>query len=139
MAPEQVERPMAVDHRADIYSLGVVFYEMLTGELPMGRFQPPSHKVHVDVRIDDVVLRALEKEPDRRYQRASHVKTELESAAPPLRQSSLPPPKPTLDREGDEIGGPAHAASAIAAALCTRPPFLHVRLAVSVLTLRKLG
>src|SRR5881227_864386 len=66
MAPEQVEKPSSVDHRADIYSLGVVFYEMLTGELPIGKFQPPSQKVQVDVRLDDVVLHALEKEPSRR-------------------------------------------------------------------------
>ena len=79
MAPEQIEHPQDVDHRADIYSLGVVFYQMLTGELPIGRFAPPSKKVQIDVRLDEVVLRALEKEPERRYQQASEVKTEVES------------------------------------------------------------
>jgi cytochrome c-type biogenesis protein CcmH/NrfG/predicted Ser/Thr protein kinase len=79
MAPEQVEKPEAVDHRADIYSLGVVFYEMLTGELPLGKFAPPSRKVQVDVRLDEVVLHALEKEPERRYQQASEVKTDVET------------------------------------------------------------
>jgi predicted Ser/Thr protein kinase len=79
MAPEQIEHPLEVDHRADIYSLGVVFYQMLTGELPIGRFAPPSKKVQIDVRLDEVVLRALEKEPERRYQQASEVKTQVES------------------------------------------------------------
>ena len=71
MAPEQVEKPQTVDHRADIYSVGVVFYEMLTGELPLGRFAAPSKKVQIDVRLNEVVLRALEKEPEQRYQHAS--------------------------------------------------------------------
>ncbi len=79
MAPEQMQGSSAVDHRADIYSLGVVFYEMLTGELPIGRFEPPSKKVRIDVRLDEVVLRSLESVPDRRYQHASDVKTDVES------------------------------------------------------------
>jgi len=79
MSPEQIEKPQTVDHRADIYSLGVVFYEMLTGELPLGKFAAPSSKVQIDVRLDEVVLRALEKEPARRYQHASEVKTQIET------------------------------------------------------------
>jgi hypothetical protein len=90
MAPEQVESPSAVDHRADIFSLGVVFYEMLTGELPIGKFASPSaRKIEVDVRLDDVVLRALEKDPHRRYQTASDVKTAIEGIGSP----SLEDPK----------------------------------------------
>jgi serine/threonine protein kinase len=79
MAPEQIEKPQQVDHRADIYSLGVVFYEMLTGELPLGKFPSPSAKVHIDVRLDEIVLRALEKEPTRRYQQISEVGTAVET------------------------------------------------------------
>ncbi|HJN08746.1 MAG TPA: serine/threonine-protein kinase [Pirellulaceae bacterium] len=79
MAPEQMEGSHEVDHRADIYSLGVVFYEMLTGELPMGRFDGPSKKVQVDVRLDEVVFRTLEKEPDRRYQHASDIKDDVQT------------------------------------------------------------
>ncbi len=79
MAPEQLEQPLTVDHRADIYSLGVVFYEMLTGELPLGKFALPSKKVQIDVRLDEVVMHTLEKEPDRRYQHANQLKTDVET------------------------------------------------------------
>jgi predicted Ser/Thr protein kinase len=112
MAPEQVEHPQAVDHRADIYSLGVVFYEMLTGELPLGKFAPPSCKVQVDVRLDEVVLHALEKEPDRRYQQARQVKTDVQiiSETPPLRVS---PAVGATSTPGQTAGATRHRSKAI--------------------------
>jgi serine/threonine protein kinase len=99
MAPEQVERPLAVDHRADIYALGVVFYEMLTGDFPIAKFPPPSRKVQVDVRLDDVVLRALENDPERRYQNVSEVKSQVETiAGTPAPAIPAPAPEENLIR-----------------------------------------
>jgi len=82
MAPEQLEKPADVDHRADIYSLGVVLYELLTGELPLGQFAPPSQKANVGAGLDSVVMRSLAKEPERRYQHASDVKSAVEACSP---------------------------------------------------------
>ena len=96
MAPEQFDKPQEVDHRADIYSLGVVLYEMLTGEVPMGRFAPPSATIGVDVRLDEIVLRTLEKEPSRRYQHVSEVRTQVESVTATQAQPRTPDVEPFL-------------------------------------------
>ena len=107
MAPEQMDKPETVDHRADIYSLGVVFYEMLTGEVPMGRFAPPSQRVQIDVRLDEIVMHALERDVERRYQHASQVRDDVENvtskpAVAPAAASPAPPPSispPALPQE----------------------------------------
>lgn len=78
MAPEQ-KAHRTTDHRADIYSLGVVLYELLTGELPTDKLQPPSRKVQIDVRLDEIVLRALQTQPELRYQTAREFRTQLET------------------------------------------------------------
>jgi hypothetical protein len=77
-----------------------VLYELLTGELPVGRFAAPSAKVHLDIRLDEVVFRALEQEPQRRYQHASDMKTDVETIVSngPLQR---PPTQPAMLRTDD--------------------------------------
>ena len=105
MAPEQIESPGDVDHRADIYSLGVVFYEMLTGELPLGVFPAPSQVSGGDPQLDEVVLRTLEKKREKRFADAGELKSGIERAstkAAPARRT------PHWDRTGYEFKSKAN-------------------------------
>jgi len=75
MAPEQRERSREADARSDLYATGVVLYEAIAGELPIGHFDPLSRKRPglCDERVDAIVQRSLEKNPDRRYQDATEM------------------------------------------------------------------
>lgn len=121
MAPEQIENPQIVDSRADIYSLGVVFYEMLTGELPLGKFQPPSQKFEIDPRFDEVVIHSLEKEPDRRYQHVSQMKTDVETIAQTMPEEVRPETAAALPRSARPAGLVAEAQVAARLALPSKP------------------
>ncbi len=118
MAPEQLEHPDDIDARADIYSLGVVFYEMLTGELPIGRFAPPSTRTAVDPRVDDIVFHALEKEREKRFRSATEVKTSVEAVT----STTLPPANPAADPVTDPAGAPGPGGPEIRAACYFNTP-----------------
>ncbi len=121
-APEQENAPQGVDNRADIYSLGVVFYEMLTGELPGKKIDPPSKKVQIDVRLDAVVLRALERTPELRWQTASDLRTQVETIAGTASPSSSASPADLKNSRWKAWGwGAALAGASLEMGLHTQP------------------
>ncbi|MDB6140639.1 MAG: prkC 34 [Verrucomicrobiaceae bacterium] len=76
-APEQADGKNTADHRADIYSAGVVLYQMLTGELPRGVFSAPSKKRRMDARLDKIVMQALQENKEKRYQTIAQFRADL--------------------------------------------------------------
>lgn len=73
MAPEQALASRAVDHRADLYALGVMLHEGLTGELPGKDPEPPSATSKIDHRVDELVASLLVKDPADRESSAANV------------------------------------------------------------------
>lgn len=108
VAPEALTLGSSVDHRADIYAVGVMLYQMLTGKLPQGVFEMPSMQVPgLDPRYDAIVAAAMRENRDQRYQHIHDMrraldaivtqpvaKTEVAGATPaPQRTAGGPPPQ----------------------------------------------
>lgn len=89
MAPEQRTDAKRVDQRADLYAAGVIFYELLTGDLPLGRFALPTERaVPVPASVDRCIVRALARNPDERYQTAAQFDTELRAIEEELKKNA---------------------------------------------------
>jgi len=122
MAPEQRRDAKKVDGRADLYSLGVMLYELMTGELPTGRFAAPRQKVpDLDARLDAMILKLLEPEPHKRPGSGVDVAELLERVASGGRGERLSMPVATTKALSSVVRGvrlsPARKAMAAAAAV----------------------
>src|SRR5581483_9698573 len=110
MAPEQVEAK-AIDHRADLYSLGLIFYEMVAGEIPFQAdsamqlmyqrvTQAPKNVKLANPEVPDylarIIMRCLEKDPELRYQNAREILADIEA-------QNAPPPRAAAPARGQTI------------------------------------
>ncbi len=121
MSPEQCEGKGHIDHRSDVYSLGIVMYEMLTGVVPFvgegfGEIlvahltkqpMPPSQvNPRVSPELEAIVLHAIEKDRNRRFQDMNEFLVALSDPEAHARQwRGLPAAAPTLQRPADAYDG----------------------------------
>ena len=88
-APETLVSGMLVDHRADLYAVGVMLYNMLTGDVPRGVFSPVSKRVNVHTSFDDIIRKAMNSDREHRYQTAVAMKRDVQQATQPRMAASL--------------------------------------------------
>jgi formylglycine-generating enzyme required for sulfatase activity len=116
MAPEQ-KRGQTVDHRADIYALGVVLYEALCGETPQGAFEPPSRRCRLPRALDAVITRAIASRPEERFQTTLEMKAAVSAVRPAVARAqtaSIASPASRRTRAWFALGAIAAIALAVA-------------------------
>jgi len=101
MAPEAMRAGIEVDGRADLYAVGVMLYTMLTGQVPTGRFEPPSRHTGCDPRFDGIVDKAMQADRERRFQSATELRHALDTIL------TAPVPRAEADSAGGFTGTPA--------------------------------
>lgn len=126
-APEQRSSALS-DHRADIYSLGVVLYEMITGQRPgNGVITPPSRRAAVGMRIDEAVLKALQQEPDLRFRTVAEFREHFKEAKEQMAAEPDRVPLPWWKRKRGVVMAISMGSmgAMVTAGMILKSPFVH--------------
>lgn len=105
-APEVVEYPNSVDFRADIFSVGVMLHELLTGKLPADDPRPASQIVRCDIRFDAIIKRATQHLPAARYASANEMAKDLQAitnVSVSKARGAQGAPRPAVRRPGQTV------------------------------------
>jgi serine/threonine protein kinase len=94
-APEVVNHPQSVNHRADIFSIGVLLHELLTGKLPSDDPRPASQIAHCDLRFDAIIRCATAEAPEARYANAHQIIAEISNIQNQVASASTHSARPT--------------------------------------------
>jgi len=107
MSPEHIQKPKDIDHRSDVYAMGILLYEMLTGDVPFdGETEyevknqhinaqvpdPAQYNKKISQRLSNIILKALEKDPDNRFSGCGEFLEYIEAYE--IGDISPPPPPP---------------------------------------------
>ncbi|HRK14811.1 MAG TPA: serine/threonine-protein kinase, partial [Prosthecobacter sp.] len=92
LAPEALIPGIPLDGRADLYAVGVMLYQMLTGELPRGMWEMPGARLGTDPRFDEIITRAMQADREARYQSAAEIRRALDTIL--TRPKPAPGPRP---------------------------------------------
>ena len=112
VAPETLTPGMSIDGRADLYAVGVMLYNMLTGQVPRGAFRMPSVTFATDMRFDKIIGKAMEMDREMRYQTAFDIRRDLDVilttplAKPGVRTISVKPREMPQKPEGKSPSAP---------------------------------
>ena len=114
VAPEALIGGMPVDGRADLYAMGVMIYQMLTGNIPRGAWYPPSMMLpgEVDPRFDEMVVKAMQVDRERRHSSAMELREHLDSVLIPMAPAAPERPVNASTEMAEQAAVPAEAATA---------------------------
>ena len=118
LAPEAWNPGTPLDGRADLYSLGVVLYQMLTGEVPRGLWKMPSEIAGTAPQFDTIIDRAMQPDREARYATAAEFLADLEDVRAAMSTAAVSPP-----RRRRRVVVPGATAVAVLAALALWRPW----------------